>query len=75
MDLNSPSWRKLMASDADIPGRFEDDRPSSPTRKSAKDSVDEDEDVPMTFVSSSEIVESKPTRLLPRHGGSLSKLQ
>ena len=49
--------------------------PASPTRKSAKESIDEDEDVPMTFVSSSEVVESKPTQLLPRHGGSLSKLQ
>ena len=80
IDLNSPSWRKLMASDADIPGRFDDNPPDSPTRKSTKESMEgeeEDEDVPMTFVSANEAVDNKTTPLLlPRHGGgSLSKLQ
>ena len=82
IDLNSPSWRKLMASDADIPGRFEGedgDPPRSPTRKPSRESMEEegeDGDVPMAFVSSGEIVNAKAAPLLPpRHGGSLSRLQ
>ena len=75
IDLNSPSWRRLMASDADIPGRF--DEPDSPTRKSSKESIDRDEDVPMTFVDSGSDANDKSVAPLlpPRHKGTLFNLQ